>query len=448
MPIHAHGPRSNGRTRSTALCLFLGLAGVATGSFAGVTNEAPAPLAADAPSGDSVSLADALAAALLHNPELAAYPFEVRAQDARALQEGLLPNPSLSTEVENFGRWGGSGGDVEATQVTVGLTQLVELAGKRGKRRSLARLEGRLAGWDYERARRDTVAKTLKAFVAGLLAQERVALAERLHTLARDALGAVRKQVDAGAASPGDLARAESALAQAEASRASRERALRAARIQLATTWGSVTPQFTTLRGALEPLTPPRPFEAIRNGLTANPDLGRWETAIERADAAVRLEEARRVPDVTLRVGSRRFVSAETNALVAEFSVPLPVFNRNQGAIQEAYERLGRTRAEKEAATLGAEVALRATYEELVAAFEQARDLHDHVLPPSQRALDAARRGYAQGMLRYLDVLDAQRTVAELRGDYLEALGRFHTAAADLERLTGTPAVAAAASGQ
>lgn len=434
MSIHAHGRSYRSVALRWTAALYLAFVS-ARGSVAHAVFVENGSI----PSG-TVSPSEALAAALLHNPDLATYSFELRAQEARALQEGLRPNPSLGTEFENFGRIGGGDDGVEASQTTVSLTQLLELGGKRGKRQSVARLDGRLAGWDYERARLETAAKTLKAFIAGLLAQERVALAERLVRLANEAVGAVRKHVDSGGGSPVELARAKASLAQSEARRAQRERDLRAARIVLATTWGSTTATFTKLTGALEPLSPPRPLEVLREQLRATPDLARWDTAVERAQAGLALEEARRIPDVTVRLGSRRFVSAETNAFVAELSVPLPLFNRNQGAVQEAYERLGKTRSEQHAATLGAETALSTTYEELLAAFEQASDLRNRVLPVTQSALEGARRGYEQGFVRYLDVLDAQRTVAELQGEYLEALARYQTAATDLERLTGIPA--------
>jgi cobalt-zinc-cadmium efflux system outer membrane protein len=394
--------------------------------------------APDLPSG-TVSLREAVGAALLHAPDLAAWPWEVRAEEARALQEGLLPNPTLGTEVENFGRFGGdaNGEGVERSQTTVGLTQLLELGGKRGKRASVARLDGRLAGWDYERARRDVAARTLKAFVAGLVAQERLALAEEGVVLARQASGAARMQVDAGVGSPADAARAEASLAQAEAEAARRAREDRAARIALAATWGSTSPAFTRLAGTLEPPGAPRPLEEFRRALAENPDLARWGTAVERARAGVALEEARRIPDVTVRIGSRRFTSAETNAFVAEVSVPLPVFDRNQGGVREAYERLGKTRAEQHAAAVGADAAVGTAYEELLAAWEHATELRRRVLPRSQAALDATRRAHGEGVLGWLDVLDSQRTVFELRGEYLESLARYHAAAADLERLTG-----------
>lgn len=174
-----------------------------------------------------------------------------------------------------------------------------------------------------------------------------------------------------------------------------------------------------------------------RAALRGSLDVARWDAARERADAAVALEESRRVPDVTVRIGSRRFVSAETNAFVAELSIPLPLFNRNQGAVQEAHVRAAKTQAEQRAAALGADAALSAAYEDLAAAFEHAQRLAGGVLPRTRAALDGTRRGYAQGMLRYLDVVEAQRDVADIEGDYLESLARYHTAAAELERLTG-----------
>jgi outer membrane protein TolC len=99
--------------------------------------------------------------------------------------------------------------------------------------------------------------------------------------------------------------------------------------------------------------------------------------------------------------------------------------------------RAAKTHAEERAAAAGAEAALGATYEELAAAFEHAERLERGVLPRARAALDGTRRGHAQGMLRYLDVVEGQRGVADVEADYLESLARYHTAAAELERLTG-----------
>jgi cobalt-zinc-cadmium efflux system outer membrane protein len=396
----------------------------------------PSVAASERPSGE-VSLTEAVAAALLFNPALASYAYEVRAREARALQAGLLPNPDVSGEGENFGQFGGSGDDVEPAQTTISVAQLVELGGKRSKREEIGRLEAALASWDYEVARRDVANGTFKAFVVALVAQERMELAQRLVEVARTSVTVVTRQIEAGGASPVERTRADVALAQAEALAAQRERALRAARVLLAANWGATTSAVTHLSGQLETRGVPLSRAVLESGLSKNPDIARWDTEIDRAQADVALERAERIPDVTVRVGGRRFISAETNAFIAELSVPFPVFDRNQGGIQEALERLGKSRVERDAITLSAEASFNASYEELLAAFEQSRDLRARVIPRAEKALDDVRDAYAQGALRHLDILDAQRTLAELRAEYLEALAAYHLAAADLERLTG-----------
>ena len=77
-----------------------------------------------------IDLRDALAAALLGNPDLAAFSWEVRAREARTLQAGRFPNPELATEFEDFGGSGDRSG-WQSAQSTLSLSQLIELGGKR-----------------------------------------------------------------------------------------------------------------------------------------------------------------------------------------------------------------------------------------------------------------------------------------------------------------------------
>src|SRR6185503_6219158 len=104
-------------------------------------------LGGDSPAG-VLRLRDAVAAALVSNPALAAFSAEIRSREAQALQAGLLPNPAALVEVENLGGSGDRQG-FEQTESTIWLSQLLPLTGEPGKRRDVADRERDLAEWDY-----------------------------------------------------------------------------------------------------------------------------------------------------------------------------------------------------------------------------------------------------------------------------------------------------------
>jgi cobalt-zinc-cadmium efflux system outer membrane protein len=404
------------------------------------SGEAPAEgpaAAAPLPTG-VVGLREALAAALRGNPDLAAFSWEVRAQEARALQAGRLPNPELATELEDFAGSGDRRG-WESAQTTLSLSQLVELGGKRAKRRRVAALERDLAGWDYEARRLGVLADVTKAFVTLLEIQERLTLTEELARLAERILATVASTVKAGAVSPVEEARARVALSRASLDRAQLEHELDAARTVLAATWGAATVTFEGVRGDLRLVAPPPALEALLATLPQSPDLARWTTELEARKAALGVEEARRIPSPTVRLGGRHFADNDDGALVAEIGLPLPLFDRNQSGILEARRRLGKARAERAAAEAGARAQVVTTYRVFRAAYERARALEGITIPEAEHVHTGAVDAHSKGRYRYLEVLDAQRTLFELRGQYLQALADYHTAAADLERLTGAP---------
>src|SRR6187402_471561 len=81
--------------------------------------------------------AEALQNTLENSPQLAVYPYEQRAAEARALQAGLRPNPELEMEVENVAGSGDYSGTQNA-EYTLTLSQVIELGDKRQSRQALA----------------------------------------------------------------------------------------------------------------------------------------------------------------------------------------------------------------------------------------------------------------------------------------------------------------------
>ena len=387
-----------------------------------------APAKVEEPTG-ALMLRQVLALALMHNPELAAFSWGVRAGEARTLQASLRPNPEVSVGSEHFGGTGAVRG-TGAAESTVALSQLIELGGKRAKRTRVATLERDLAGWSYESKRLDVLTEATASFVDVLTVQQRLALLEELAGLAQKVLDTIAERVTAGKSSPAEQMRAGVALANTRVEVQHAQRELELKRKRLAAAWGSTNVTFERLEGGLTTVKPiPR--------IAQNPDVARWVTEMEERRAVLELEQARRIPDVTVGAGPRYYSAGGDVGFLAGVSVPLPLFNRNQGAIREARYRVAQAEDGRKAAALQAHKALLAAYQSLSVAFVEASALQTDVLPLAQKAYEATNERYLLGKFGFVDVLDAQRALFEARTHYIQALGDYHKAVAEVERLIG-----------
>jgi len=389
---------------------------------------------AEEPTG-SLGLAQALALALTQNPELSAFSWESRAQEAASLQAGLFPNPTFNANAANFGNQviKSFDGDV----VTLELSQLIELGGKRTARIEAAALTKQLADWDYEAKRADVLTQVTQAFIDVLTAQQRLVLTQQTHELANQTTETTTARVQAGKVSPVEETKAKIARAsvQIELMRAQKE--LEAARKRLAAGWGSTTPRFETVSGNLENIQVPASLESLAQCLSKNPDLARWATEITQRQALITMEKSKAVPDLTATVGASKYLMPNDYALVVGFSVPLPVFDRNQGRIQEAEHRLTKAEDELRSTKVRITTALNTAYQALDTAHAEIITLQQDILPGAQSAYDAACEGYRVGKFGFLDVLDAQRTLFSAKNQYLLALAEYHKSVANVERLVG-----------
>jgi len=387
---------------------------------------------------DQLTMATAMALALKKNPSLSGFSAEIRARDAAALQAGLLPNPELGVEVENFGGKDALEG-FDGAETTIAFSQLLELGGKRGNRQMVAAFDKTLAEWDYQRKKRDVLAATAKAFVDVLIAQEQVMLNDELLKLAEQTTTAVSEKVDAGKVSPVEKSRVqiELAAARTEANKAVRE--LEAAKRRLVAFWGSERAGFSRAVGQLEDISALPDEESLKKFLGNNPDLARWTAEIEQSEAAFSLARSEAVPDLTLSAGVRNFQETDDNAFVVGISMPIPFFNRNQGGVSEARARIDKAQSEQRAAKVALATSLSDTWQNLSASYTEAVGLRDEILPSAQATYESAELGYREGKLDFLQMLDAQRTLFTVKRQYLLSLGAYHLASTDMERLVGVP---------
>ncbi len=392
--------------------------------------------------GDTVTLQESLALALANNSRLQSFSWEVRAREAQALQAGLWPNPSLGTETEDLSTEDPIG-DFTGSEQMVQVSQPIELWGRPGKRRDVAEEERDLAGWDYEAARLDVVSQTTQAFVGLVAAEQRVQLARELVHLSEEVFQTVSRQVETGEVSPVEKQRARVPLSQARIRLRRAEEARAAARKTLSGQWGrSDTTAFAEVEGKFGPVRPVPSLDSVESALDRNPALARQQDEIEQARAVVSLEKSDRLPVPAVTVGWQRFggrTGSDRTALKAGVSLPLPLWDRNQGAVQRARFRLERARRQREAARVRLDTTLSKAYRSLVSAQNEAQTIAEETLPAAQSAFESVRQGYRQGKFDYLEVLDAQRTLFGVRRQQIQALSRYYQARVRVERLVATP---------
>lgn len=386
----------------------------------------------------TLTLREAYAYALVNSPGLAAFAYEERIAEAETLQAGLLPNPELEVEVEEFGGSGESSG-FDSAESTVLLGQLLELGGKRKHRVSHSKLGEDVSRFGYETARIQLLTEVSKAFVAVLAAQEELDLLQENVQLAEEALAGAETRVDSGAASPLEALKAQSVLASEVISARQAERDLDAARRALAELYGSDEPKFTRASGELRRSIALPTIQSLRQAFERHPERLRWASRIEQQRQAVALEKSKAVPDLTVGVGLKHFNRDENLSGVVQFSMPLPLFDRNQGDIRKAREKLGQARENARASRTSILAALAGTYRQIELLQAEVENIERDLLRTAQSVQEKTFRAYEVGKASYLEVIDAQRMYAEARIRHNETLVQYNQTFFELEGLVGRP---------
>jgi len=167
--------------------------------------------------------------------------------------------------------------------------------------------------------------------------------------------------------------------------------------------------------------------------------MARWKDELHQKNAALALEKARRTEDTVLVGGTRYCNDTDDVAFLMGVSIPLPLFNQNKGNVQAARYEYWQTGERKRAAEIELQVSLSQAYQALSGAFDEVKGFKSEVLPRARTAFDAVTEGYREGKFGYLTVLDAQRTLFEAEGLYVDALTSYHRAKTEVEKLTGQP---------
>jgi cobalt-zinc-cadmium efflux system outer membrane protein len=376
-----------------------------------------------------VRLDQAIRYAIEHNPTLAAARREVNATEGQVLQGSLRPNPEFNYQADDVSRFG------RTSTAEVGVP--FETGGKREARVRSAGLGRDVALADLGSAELRLRSAVIAAFFDVLAAQELRATAEESVRLAQRATDIAAKRVAAGKISPVEETRARVAEAGARVTLNQSESELRNSRRRLTSLWGNTAPSFTEASGDVEQLPAAPTADLILGRLESAPQLRRAQRELERRKALVTLEQARSVPDFTVSLGVKRNLDLPGEQALVALKVPLPIFNRNQGNLQEALRRQEKAAEELQATQTALSSTALQALENVNARRRDADLLRQEVLPGARSTYEAATIGFENGKFSFLEVLDAQRTLIAAKSQYLIGLANFHRAQAELESLIG-----------
>jgi cobalt-zinc-cadmium efflux system outer membrane protein len=345
------------------------------------------------PFGHPITLAELQKIGMSSSPLIKQAVAYVEVARGNAYQAGLMPNPILGFEVDTFGTTGGAG------YVGGYMEQLIKTAGKLRLSRVVAAMELRNAEVALRRAQMDLATKIRTYYFQLLVARENMRINRLLvafiDTIYEIQAGQVRTvELTLAAYEPMYLrALANTARTNLVAARNSYIGTWK----QLASAMGLPGMPLTQVAGRVDMPMPIFDFEKVKNHiLNSHTDVVTAENTLQQARFSLRLAQVQPYPDVDVRFLIQKDYTGPPNEIAPSIavSVPVPVWNRNQGGIAAA----------QAAVVQMAEEPLRVRndlYGRLADAFNRYRTFHENlilyrekILPDLVRVYDAIYHRY------------------------------------------------------
>ncbi len=396
------------------------------------------------PSSDGrVTLAEALAYARGHAPDAVVAAAEVELGEAEviAAQQAQPFNPTLRLGLGQRRQAGGTGLDAH-----VALTQQLEIASQRRKRRERAQIYRELTRIGIDAAAWSVHADVHQAFETALLADERELLANERLRVAKELLRIAERRVEVGEESTlvVEVAKAEVAVAENGTTAAAAD--VETSRLGLGSAIGWMAPIRLQPVGTLdEPASAVGGAELVRGAAESSPALRQVEARKRIAEADVASAKREAWPSPTFGVSFAREGSTTTPAnfnppstiWMGTIEIPIPSFARNQGPVARSRAQVKVARARKQAVSVKFNAMVGTTVTRVNASARRSAALEGSVLPAFERSLADLRRSYDVGEMGYLEVAQALDRLWVARQEALDARAAYYQAFADLERLVG-----------
>lgn len=330
-----------------------------------------------------------------------------------------------------------SNSDTTLTSYQLGVSQTLELGGKRGHRRAAAERRVEAAEARLARTRELVFGRVRRAFGLALVAEARVATALEADSVATLLRSAAEERLRLGAGTQLEVNVAAAAAARERRARLEAERGLTSALLELGAAVGLP---------ASDPVTPvgevPRPpalalseDSLVQLALERRADLAALGAEVAAAESEQRLARSLAWPDPTLGVSGGQ--EEDFRVLAFGLTVPLPLWNRGQGAQAQATAGLDRARLAEVLARRQVEREVRDAYRGLARAVAAEQAFDREAVERLRENLTLAEESFRAGKIGLLIYNSVRRDLVEARLDYLDAVGEVIERSAALALAVG-----------
>jgi cobalt-zinc-cadmium efflux system outer membrane protein len=359
----------------------------------------------------SLTLDMALRLVAQANLSLRANRMQREAAHGLVRQANLRPNPELELESEDVS------GDLTGfreSEMVILLSQELELWGQRKARRKAAVRDMEAVNWETRVEDFDIYAETKARFHALLHAQNKVRMTEEAARLAREVAEVATIRVEKGAALSSEQLLGQLGFERARTEVTLAETELENARRNLAALWRGDEENFQVVNSGPSTATLPD-LAVLGSYLEESREVVGWALEVANVNALLNMEKANRLPSPTLSGGYKRSEADQTNTFLVGLGIPLPLFDRNQGAISSLHVQSEALRSAQEQALVNTEAELKAIYQGLNTLLSNRASLDTLILPKAEEAYQSLKRAYELGRIPYVTLLEGEQSLIDVR---------------------------------
>ena len=380
--------------------------------------------------GNALTLDDLERIALESNPTLVQATMAVSAAQGQHLQAGLYPNPAVGYVGADIG--------LERTEGQQGgmVSQEIVTFGKLRKARAAASWQVQQSRHAWEAQQQRVLNDVRSGYYEVLLAQKTIDLNEQLVRIGEQGVGATEKLRAAMEVSRADVLQAQIEADTAKLDLTFSRNRYQAAWRRLTAVLGQPDMEPQPLIGDVESNLPEFKWEdSLIQLLAQSPVLAQAKAGVQKACHEVSLQRAERWPNLEIAAGAKRDATALMTLADVEVSVPIPIFNRNQGNILSAQAEYVSAVREVERVELALRDQLAEVFEQYANSRQRVKTYSASILPNAKESLGLVSAGYREGEFDYLTLLTAQRTYFSVSLEYLDSLSELWARAVTIKGL-------------